>query len=77
MTPLYYSRPERWPQVSLRGLLVIVTLAALLMPWAMAEYKALKERERMWRKPYLRLKSIPPQSMGQFELKSSPPAAQH
>jgi hypothetical protein len=42
---LYHPRPERWPQVSLRGLLVIVTLAALLTPWAIAEYRAWNEAE--------------------------------
>jgi hypothetical protein len=26
ITPLYKSRPERWPQVSLKGVFVLVTL---------------------------------------------------
>jgi hypothetical protein len=43
--PLYHPRPERWPQFSLRGLLVVVTLAGLLMPWAVAEYRAWQARE--------------------------------
>jgi len=53
MTPLYHPRPKRWPQFTLRGLLVVVTLAALLMPWAIAEYRWWRE----WRdaSPYLRL----------------------
>src|SRR4051812_7921032 len=34
MTALYHPRPNRWPQVSLRGLLTVVTLAALLTPLA-------------------------------------------
>jgi hypothetical protein len=37
--PLSHPRPERWPQVSLRGLLVIVTLAAALTWWIPAEYQ--------------------------------------
>ena len=40
MTPLYHPRPDRWAQFSLRGLLIAVTLAALLMPWAITEYRA-------------------------------------
>ena len=39
MTPLYHPRPERWPQFTLRGLLVTTTLASLLMPWGIAEYQ--------------------------------------
>jgi len=35
MTTLYHPRPERWPQCTL---LVVVTLTALLLPWAVAEY---------------------------------------
>jgi hypothetical protein len=41
---LYQPRPERWPQFTLRGLFVVVTLAALLMPWAVAEYRAWQAR---------------------------------
>ena len=44
MTSLYHSRPERWPQFTLRGLFVVVTLAALLMPWAASEYRWWKLR---------------------------------
>jgi len=33
MNALYHPRPERWPQWSLKGLLIAVTLAALLVPW--------------------------------------------
>jgi len=37
--PLYHPRPERWPQFSLRGLFVVATVAALLVPCAVAEYR--------------------------------------
>ena len=37
--PLYEPRPERWPQFSLRGLLIVVTLAALLAQWAANKYQ--------------------------------------
>ena len=48
MTPaLYHPRPERWPQFTLRGLLVTVTLAALLMPCTIAEYRAWTARAQM------------------------------
>jgi hypothetical protein len=40
MTTLYHAGPERWPQFTLRGPFVLVTLVALLMPWAKAEYRA-------------------------------------
>jgi len=40
MNILYHPLPKRWPQFTLRGLLVATTLAALLMPWAIAEYRA-------------------------------------
>jgi pilus assembly protein TadC len=46
-SPLYRPRPERWPQFRLRGLFVVVTLTALLMPWAVAEYRAWERRESM------------------------------
>jgi len=45
MTALYHPRPERWPQVSLKGLLIAVTLAALLMPSVRREYERRMERE--------------------------------
>src|SRR5262245_59525404 len=35
----YHPRPKRWPQVSLRGFFVLVTLSALLVPWTIAEYR--------------------------------------
>ena len=40
MEHLYKPRAERWPQFSLRGLLTVVTLAALFMPWAIQQYRA-------------------------------------
>lgn len=51
MEHLYKRRPDRWPQMSLKGLLVVVTLSALATAWGAAEHKrherALwKERER-------------------------------
>ena len=48
MTLLYHPRPERWPQVSLRGLLVSTTLVALLVPWWVAEYRAWERRSQIW-----------------------------
>ena len=48
MTPaLYHPRPELWPQFSLRGLLIVVTLVALSMRWGIAEYRAWEERPRV------------------------------
>ena len=40
MKDLYQPRPERWPQFSLRGLLIVVSLVALSLPWAIEEYLA-------------------------------------
>ena len=42
MPPIYHPRPERWPQVSLRGLLIVTALVALLMPKLAAEYRGWK-----------------------------------
>ena len=47
MPALYHPRPERWPQWSLRGLLIAVTLAALLTPVVRIEYLAWQKRPRM------------------------------
>lgn len=47
-TTLYHPRPERWPQFTLRGLLIAVTLTALLMPQLLAEYRRWEaEQERL------------------------------
>jgi len=50
---LYHPRPDRWPQVSLRGLLIVVALIALSMPWTMAEYRAwtarAQTRKSVWK----------------------------
>ena len=43
---LYHPRPERWPQFSLWGLLIVVTLAALLMPWVIVECQRARLRWR-------------------------------
>ena len=40
MSDLYLPRPERWPQFSLRGLLIITALAAISLPWTVDEYRA-------------------------------------
>ena len=37
--PLYHPRPERWPQFTLKGLLIAFALAALLMPWTCTQYR--------------------------------------
>ena len=30
---LYHPRPERWPQVSLKGLFVLVTMLCVFLGW--------------------------------------------
>jgi hypothetical protein len=45
VTTLYHPRRERWPQFTLRGLLVVVTLTALLMPWVKAQHQHWRCRE--------------------------------
>jgi biopolymer transport protein ExbD len=37
---LYKPRPERWPQFTLRGLLIFLAIVALLMPWAAPGFRA-------------------------------------
>jgi len=46
MTPPYHPRPERWPQVSLKGLLIGVTLVGILTPYARWEYGRCQARQR-------------------------------
>ena len=47
---LYHPRPERWPQVSLRGLLVAVALVAAPLAWLGAQVKWIHDRHeaRQW-----------------------------
>ena len=44
MTALYHPRPERWPQFTLRGLMIAMVLAAVLsatvLPQAIRAYRA-------------------------------------
>ena len=35
---------RRWPQISLKGLLIVVTLAALIMPWSLTAYRDWRAR---------------------------------
>jgi len=46
MTALYHPRPERWPQFTLKGLLVALTLTGILTPCARWEHKRLQSRQR-------------------------------
>src|ERR1051325_9978311 len=47
---LYHPRPERWPQVSLKGFFVLVTLAGVLcwlgiqVKWIRDRHEAVRER---------------------------------
>jgi len=48
MTALDKPRPERWPQFSLKGFFVLVTMAALLLPWVVAKYRIEQKRELLF-----------------------------
>ena len=37
--PLYHRRPERWPQVSLKGSFVLVTFAGVFLGWLGVQLK--------------------------------------
>ena len=39
MSEFYKPRPDRWPQFSLRGLLIVMTLVAILSPWFVAKFR--------------------------------------
>ena len=41
MTAIYHPRPERWPQVSLRGLLLLLTLFCV---WLGVQVKWIRDR---------------------------------
>src|SRR5262245_9788331 len=48
----YHPRPERWPQVSLRGLLVVVTVACVSLGWLAVQVKWIKDRhDAIYRSP--------------------------
>ena len=32
--PIYLPRPDRWPQFSVLGLLILIALSAAVLPWA-------------------------------------------
>jgi hypothetical protein len=44
MTALYKPRPEHWPQLSLRGLFVLVTLLGVVLGWIAVQLKWVKDR---------------------------------
>src|SRR5258708_4764383 len=47
---LYYPRPERWPQVSLKGFFVLVTLLCVGLGWFGVQLKWMHDREAAFRK---------------------------
>ena len=49
ISPLYHSRPERWPQVSLRGLFVLVAVLGVFLAWFGAQLKWVHERHQFRR----------------------------
>ena len=67
MTLLYHSRPERWPQFTLNGLLIGVTLSALLVPWALSEY-----RNHIARRGIIEPFSPPPQLKHSLSRRATP-----
>jgi len=44
MTPLYHSRPERWPQVSLKGLFALLTIVGIFLGWLTVQLKWIQDR---------------------------------
>jgi hypothetical protein len=44
MTALYKPRPERWLQVSLRGLFVLVTILGVFLGWLGVQVKWIRDR---------------------------------
>ena len=40
----YKARPERWPQVSLKGFFVLVTLLGVLLGWLGVQVKWIRDR---------------------------------
>jgi hypothetical protein len=44
MTTLYKPRPERWPQVSLKGFFVLLTLLCVFLGWLGMQVKWIRDR---------------------------------
>ena len=44
--PLYHPRPERWPQFTLRGLLIGLTVLGVLLGWTSAQMKWIYDRHK-------------------------------
>ena|ERR1051325_96907 len=53
MTPLYHPRPDRWPQVSLKGLFVLVTLLGVVC-WLGVQVKWIHDRHEALERYYAR-----------------------
>ena len=49
MTPLYHPRPERWPQFTLRGLFVVVTVLGVFLGWLGVQLKWIRDRHEALR----------------------------
>ncbi len=46
MTALYKPRPERWPQVSLRGLFVLLTVLSVPLGWLGVQLTWIRDRHQ-------------------------------
>jgi len=44
---VYKPRPERWPQVGLKGFFVLMTLLCVLLGWLGAQVKWIRDREEV------------------------------
>ena len=42
--PHYHPRPDRWPQVSLRGFFVLVSLLGIVLGWIALQVKWIRQR---------------------------------
>jgi len=55
--PLYQPRPARWPQISLKGFFVLVTVFGV---WLGVQVKWIQDRHVMIRDPRIRISGIGP-----------------
>jgi len=49
MTALYHPRPERWPQVSLKGFFVLVTLLCVFLGWLGVQFRWIHDRNEAFK----------------------------